>query len=57
MYEKCCIYFIICFYISTLKSKKKVDEVPSILKESVSKTEAEEIIKQLKEVGGVVEMV
>ena len=38
------------------EAKAKVDEVPSVIKEAVSKEQAEEAKKQLEEAGAVVEL-
>ncbi len=38
------------------EAKAKVDEVPSVIKEGVSKEEAEEAKKQLEEAGATVEL-
>lgn len=38
------------------EAKAKVDELPSVIKEGVSKAEAEEAKKQLEEAGAVVEI-
>jgi large subunit ribosomal protein L7/L12 len=42
--------------LGLIEAKKAVEEVPSTLKEAVSKEEAEEIKKQIEEVGAVIEI-
>ena len=42
--------------LGLIEAKKAVEDVPSTLKEAVSKEEAEEIKKQIEEVGAVIEI-